>query len=186
MSKYEYEKPVLNETFDQCAAHVLRECMRHYEEAPAAVKDILENVAINQRHGGPFTDPFGYFDQTEKKVYPTKAAAEMMGCIESELVPIYATRVPEGRQTDPDASDPQTKGSWEERCAALYQVIGALASYSGIFSVSDDVADALDVAAGDGDVEKLLPWPKDMKLFTALEEHCKGLFDMNNSTPEKK
>ena len=100
MSKYEYEKPVLNETFDQCAAHVLRECMRHYEEAPAAVKDILENVAINQRHGGPFTDPFGYFDQTEKKVYPTKAAAEMMGCIESELVPIYATRVPEGDARD--------------------------------------------------------------------------------------
>ena len=93
--------------------------------------------------------------------------------------------VPEGRQTDPDASDPQTKGSWEKRCAALYQVIGALASYSGIFSVSDDVADALDVAAGDGDVEKLLPWPKEMKLFTALEEHCKGLFDMNDGEGKK-
>ena len=94
-------------------------------------------------------------------------------------------RVPEGRQTDPDASDPQTKGSWEERCAALYQVIGALSSYAGIFSVSDDVAAALDVAAGDGDVEKLLPWPKDMKLFTALEEHCKGRFDMNDGEGKK-
>jgi hypothetical protein len=33
--------------------------------------------------------PFGYFDTTEKKLYPTKAAAELMGCIESELIPLF-------------------------------------------------------------------------------------------------
>lgn len=72
----------------------------------------------------------------------------------------------------PEATTP----SWEGRCAALYQVIGALAHYAGIFEVSDDVADALDVAAGRGDVEKLLPWPKDMELFALLETHNAGVF----------
>lgn len=33
--------------------------------------------------------PYCYFDTNEKKVYPTKAAAELMGCIESELLPLY-------------------------------------------------------------------------------------------------
>lgn len=33
--------------------------------------------------------PFGYFDTTEKKLYPTKAAAELMGCVESELIALY-------------------------------------------------------------------------------------------------
>lgn len=59
---------------------------------------------------------------------------------------------------------PETKGSWEQRCAVLYQVIGGLANRFGVFETSDDVAGALDVACGRGDVEKLLPWPKDMTL----------------------
>ncbi len=42
----------------------------------------------------------------------------------------------------------------------LYQVIGSLAFWAGIFGTSQDVSDALDVAAGRGDMEKLLPWPK--------------------------
>lgn len=66
--------------------------------------------------------------------------------------------------------------NWEQRCAALYQVIGCLASAAGIFETSDDVADALDVACGRGDVEKLLPWPKDAEMYRKLEEHCKDLF----------
>ena len=49
--------------------------------------------------------------------------------------------------------------NWEQRCAALYQVIGYLAHEFDVFD-SDDVSAALDVAAGRGDVEKLLPWPK--------------------------
>ena len=49
--------------------------------------------------------------------------------------------------------------SWEKRCAALYQVIGYMAHEFGVFD-ADDVTKALDVAAGRGDVEKLLPWPK--------------------------
>lgn len=63
---------------------------------------------------------------------------------------------------------PDTDGTWEQRCAALYQVIGALSHLTGVFEHSDDVADALDVAAGRGDVEKLLPWPKDAKLGVPL------------------
>jgi len=55
---------------------------------------------------------------------------------------------------------PETIGTWQERCAALYLVIGCMADMFGIFETSDDVSDALDVAAGRGDVEKLLPWPK--------------------------
>lgn len=50
--------------------------------------------------------------------------------------------------------------SWEKRCAALYQVIGSLAHSAGCFDHPDVIA-ALDVAVGRGDVEKLLPWPKD-------------------------
>ena len=64
---------------------------------------------------------------------------------------------------------PETAGSWEERCAALYQVIGALSSYAGVF-VTEDIEAALDVAAGRGDVEKLLPWPKDNAPFMQLEK----------------
>src|SRR3990167_8765940 len=48
--------------------------------------------------------------------------------------------------------------NWEQRCAALYQVIGYMAYEFGVFD-SDDVTRALDVAAGRGDLEKLLPWP---------------------------
>jgi hypothetical protein len=36
------------------------------------------------------TKPFGYFDKDEKKLYPTKAAADLMGCLESDLLPLYA------------------------------------------------------------------------------------------------
>lgn len=64
-----------------------------------------------------------------------------------------------------EAADPQTPGSWEERCAMLYQVIGCLADTAGLFTTSDDVSNALDVACGRGDVENLLPWPSDTKLF---------------------
>ena len=58
-------------------------------------------------------------------------------------------------------------GKWEERCAALYQVIGALAAYTGVFETKD-IEDALDVAAGRGDLESLLPWPKDLERFNEL------------------
>lgn len=65
----------------------------------------------------------------------------------------------------PSASaEPVTPGSWAERCATLYQVIGLLADYAGVFETSDDVMAALDVASGRGDVEGLLPWPKDATL----------------------
>jgi hypothetical protein len=55
----------------------------------------------------------------------------------------------------------QNFSNWEGRCAALYQVIGCMASIFGIFENSQDVSDALDVAAGRGDLGKLLPWPKE-------------------------
>jgi hypothetical protein len=48
--------------------------------------------------------------------------------------------------------------NWEQRCAALYQVIGYMAHEFDVFD-HDDVIKALDVAVGRGDVEKLLPWP---------------------------
>lgn len=54
----------------------------------------------------------------------------------------------------------QNSARWEQRCAALYQVIGTMADAFGIFETSDDVSAALDVAAGRGDLGKLLPWPK--------------------------
>lgn len=63
---------------------------------------------------------------------------------------------------------PETPGSWEQRCAHLYQVIGCLADMAGVFTTSDDVADALDVAAGRGDVEGLLPWPKDIAMYQTV------------------
>src|SRR5689334_6928172 len=65
--------------------------------------------------------------------------------------------------------------NWEQRCSVLYQVIGCLADTAGLFETSDDVADALDVAAGRGDVEKLLPWPKDYRLFQSVTNKLKGL-----------
>ena len=68
----------------------------------------------------------------------------------------------------PPTTKPETAGSWEERCAALYQVIGALANAAGVFETSDSVNDALDVACGRGDVENLLPWPKAGDSVTAL------------------
>ena len=76
---------------------------------------------------------------------------------------------------------PETPGSWEQRCAALYQVLGCLANAAGIFETSDDVANALDVACGRGDVENLLPWPKDVEMMRALQRRN----DMNNSTEGK-
>lgn len=54
----------------------------------------------------------------------------------------------------------QNTARWEQRCAALYQVVGCMANMFGVFETSDDVSDALDVAAGRGDLGKLLPWPK--------------------------
>lgn len=50
---------------------------------------------------------------------------------------------------------PETAGTWSDRCAALYQVIGAMAERAGV-----DATDALDVASGRGDVARLLPFPK--------------------------
>ena len=69
----------------------------------------------------------------------------------------------------PTQGTTETPGTWEQRCAVLYQVIGALASACGIFETSNDVADALDVACGRGDVDRLLPWPKDVAMYRALE-----------------
>lgn len=57
----------------------------------------------------------------------------------------------------------------EARLAALYQVIGALAGYAGVFE-TDDVENALDVASGQGDVDKLQSWPKDVERFVELEK----------------
>ena len=59
---------------------------------------------------------------------------------------------------------PFTKGSWEERCAALYQVIGVLSDEAGLFGTKD-VDRAMDVACGRGRVSTLLPWPRDMKIL---------------------
>jgi hypothetical protein len=90
---------------------------------------------------------------------------------------------------DAEATDPETPGTWEERCAALYQVIGCLAHTAGIFAASDDVGDALDVAAGRGNVFDLLPWPKDNELFRKLEEHCKpfeAVLSATNYSSEEK
>lgn len=56
---------------------------------------------------------------------------------------------------------PKTNGSWEYRCAALYQVIATMANIFEIFENSKDVSDALDVACGRGYVNRLLPWPKE-------------------------
>lgn len=64
---------------------------------------------------------------------------------------------------------PRIKNDWERRCYALYQVIGSLAWYTGVFE-HKDVNDALDVAIGNGDLENLLPWPKDAEYFTALDK----------------
>lgn len=66
---------------------------------------------------------------------------------------------------------PKTKGSWEQRCAVLYQVIGGLASAAGIFESSKDVSRALDVACGRGNVDKLLPWPRDTDMYRKLDAH---------------
>jgi hypothetical protein len=64
----------------------------------------------------------------------------------------------------------QNTACWEQRCAALYQVIGCMADTFGIFETSDDVSDALDVAAGRGDIGKLLPWPKaDLRTLVRAE-----------------
>ena len=84
----------------------------------------------------------------------------MCGC---DIV-LAAPPAPNAAQTEPE-----TPGTWEQRCAVLYQVLGALASGAGIFETSNDVSDALDVASGRGDVEGLLPWPKDIAMYRALE-----------------
>lgn len=52
---------------------------------------------------------------------------------------------------------PQTPGSWAERCAVLHEVVRTLARRAGM---RGEVYDALEVAAGRGDVAQLLPWPK--------------------------
>lgn len=80
---------------------------------------------------------------------------------------------------------PETKGSWEKRCAALYQVIGSLASAAGIFETSYDVARALDVACGRGDVNKLLPWPRDMEMYRALEKHGRKFKNIHSAAEKK-
>lgn len=68
---------------------------------------------------------------------------------------------------------PVTAGSWEKRCAALYQVIGCLAHCTDLFD-SVDVQRALDVACGRGDVDSLLPWPRDPQLFKTGTESATG------------
>jgi hypothetical protein len=60
------------------------------------------------------------------------------------------SRPAEGKVADPEFEQeaPETRGTWAERCFALYQVVGVLANQLGIFETSQDVCDALDVAAG--------------------------------------
>lgn len=45
-----FKKPIDDARFDAAAAKVMRQCLRHYEDAPIAIKDILENIAIEQEH----------------------------------------------------------------------------------------------------------------------------------------
>jgi hypothetical protein len=63
---------------------------------------------------------------------------------------------------------------WEQRCAALYQVLGSLSHSAGCFDHPDVIA-ALDVAVGRGDVENLLPWPKDADFDARLAGAPEGL-----------
>lgn len=125
-------------------------------------------------HGQPNSaDLAKYFEDSAKQGFPLHLSPRDKLFIADSLR--IAAQRPEEKDGIPTApycepSAPETAGTWEERCAALYQVIGALSSYAGIFSVSDDVAEALDVACGQGDVEKLLPWPKNAELFRDLEQ----------------
>src|SRR5690606_29550409 len=58
-------------------------------------------------------------------------------------------------------------------CAEAYQVVGALASYAGVFC-TDDVGRALDNLAQHKRVHSdLLPWPKNAAPFLALENTVK-------------
>ena len=45
----EYLKPSLDETFEEAAAEIMKECLAHYAQAPESVKSILENLAIRQQ-----------------------------------------------------------------------------------------------------------------------------------------
>lgn len=114
----------------------------------------------------------GLGDPSMEKVYA--AAVDFARQLERELAEAEAEL--ERRQakimrlTSPSSSieAPETPGTWEQRCSALYQVIGCIAHAAGLFD-TQDACDALDVAAGRGDVEGLLPWPKDAKLLHDLE-----------------
>lgn len=79
--------------------------------------------------------------------------------------PVVSATLPTSTPFDPEFEHEgtETTGTWQERCAALYQVIGAMATQMGVFETSQDVCNALDVACGRGDMETLLPWPKDAK-----------------------
>jgi len=48
---------------------------------------------------------------------------------------------------------------WEQRCAELYQVLGALAGEVGLFS-HPEVQRALDYGSGRKIKGDLLPWPR--------------------------
>ncbi len=95
--------------------------------------------------------------------YESMTREELIREVKNKQLAINYLQKVQGEHSSPecDPSAPETVGTWEERCAALYQVIGSLADFAGVFETSDDVASALDVACGRGDVENLLPWPKD-------------------------
>lgn len=112
---------------------------------------------------------------------PGDVLADEVRRLRSELANVRSACRGAGGAVD-ESTNPETPGTWEERCTALYQVIGCLAGMVGIFVVSDDIGDALDVAAGRGNVFDLLPWPKNIGLFRRVEEHCKGQFE--NAAPE--
>jgi hypothetical protein len=48
-----YLVPKLDETFDQLAALLLRDCMERYSQAPPGIKSLLENLALMQSNAGP-------------------------------------------------------------------------------------------------------------------------------------
>lgn len=52
--------------------------------------------ALEQRSGPD--EPYAYFDTNEKKLYPTKAAAHLMGCIDQELIPLYRAPQSAGKE----------------------------------------------------------------------------------------
>ena len=131
-----------------------RECCALREKAERELAEVRAD--LKRERLGAFVDP-----QYSGHDVPTPAQRPSLG-------------TPGGIPLDADFEHeaPDTPGTWQERCSVLYQVIGGMAAHFGIFETSDDVSAALDVAAGRGDVDKLLPWPK-----TALSHRATTDFD---------